>query len=395
MTTAAGTRWRVALADNTIDQPEIDAVTEVLRSRWLSAGPVTRRFEQEFAERLGAPGAVAVSSGTAALHLATMALDLRPGDEVIVPSLSFVASAAVVALQGATPVFADVHSETDLTVDSTDVARLVTARTRAIVPMHYGGYPADLTALRATADRHGLRLVEDAAHAPAVRAGDRMVGVHGDLGCFSFFATKNLTVGEGGMVVAEDADLLERIRLSRSHSLSSSTWDRQRSATTGYDVAGIGLNYRPTEVSSALGRVQLTRLDGDRARRRALVAIYHHQLREVPGLTIPFLGRSGDTAHHLMAVVLPRQVDREAVRTALAAAGVQTSVHYPPTHLFSFYRRRFPGARRPLPVTESVAPRLLSLPLHSRMSDRDATLVAQTLARTLTGTSHLTKGAQR
>lgn len=376
-------RWRVTLADNTVDEPEIAAVTEVLRSRWLSAGAQTAAFEREFAERSGAADAVAVSSGTAALHLAMMALDLGPGDEVIMPALTFVASAAVVALTGATPVLADVRAPEDLTVDPADVARLVTARTRAVVAMHYAGYPADLAALRAVTDRHGAALVEDAAHAPVVEYDGAMLGTHGDLGCFSFFATKNVTAGEGGMVLARDPALLERIRLTRSHHLTTSTWDRLHSGDASYDVPGIGLNYRPTEVSAALGRVQLGKLAQDRQRRRALVATYRELLDAVPGLLLPFGDRTGDSALHLMPVLLPAGTDRGAVREVLAAAGVQTSVHYPPVHHLSAYRGSAGATRSALAVTEAVAPRLLSLPLHSRMSDDDAALAARTLRHAL------------
>jgi dTDP-4-amino-4,6-dideoxygalactose transaminase len=379
-TTLSAPRWRVTLADNTIDDREIGAVTEVLRSRWLSAGGRTRRFELEFARLLGLPDAVAVSSGTAALHLAAMALDLRPGDEVIIPSLSFVASAAVTALLGATPVFADIRSERDLTIDPDDVKGLITERTRAVVAMHYGGYPADVAALRGLADHHGLCLIEDAAHAPVVRQGDRMLGTYGDIGCFSFFATKNITTGEGGMVVARDPGVLDRIRRMRSHFLAASAWDRMRANVADYDVPGLGLNYRPTEISSALGRVQLGKLDDDRTRRRGLAAAYRSSLAGTGSLTIPFRDTAGDSAHHLMAVLLPAGSDRPAVRAKLAAAGIQTSVHYPPTHCLSFYRRTFASSGHALPVTEAVAPRLLSLPLHSRMSDDDARLVAETLA---------------
>jgi dTDP-4-amino-4,6-dideoxygalactose transaminase len=362
---------RLTLADPTIGAEEIDAVREVLESRWLSAGPVTAAFERDFAAALGVPDAVAVSSGTAALHLAVMALGLGPGDEVIVPSLSFVASAAVTALCGATPVFADVRSELDLTIAADDVARLVTPRTRAIVAMHYGGFPCDLEALAAVARDSGASLIEDAAHAPVVRAGAAMLGTAGAAGCFSLYVTKNVTAGEGGMVVARDAGLLGRARALRSHAMARSD-DPGRQPTGGYDVTGLGLNYRPTEISSAIGRVQLGRLPDDRARRRSLVAVYREALAAVPGLVIPFADRQGDSAHHLMAVLLPPGIDRADLQASLAASGVQTSVHYPPTHLFSFYRRTFPTAGRRLPVTESVAGRLLSMPLHGRMLDEDA-----------------------
>ncbi|WP_158883770.1 DegT/DnrJ/EryC1/StrS family aminotransferase [Amycolatopsis anabasis] len=375
-------QWQVAFADNTIGEPEIEAVTEVLRSRWLSAGPRTRDFEREFAAALDVPDAVAVNSGTAALHLAMMNLDLRPGDEVIVPALTFVASAAVTAMLGATPVFADVRSELEPTIDPADADRLVTGRTKAIVAMHYGGHAADVEALRTVAADHGIALIEDAAHAPRVRANGGMLGTFGALGCFSFFATKNVTTAEGGMVVARDPEVLERIRLMRSHWMTTSTWQRAQSGQSGqagYDVAGLGLNYRPNEITAALGRVQLRKLSADRTRRRELVARYHQALAGIPGLGIPFAGRTGDSAHHLMAVLLPASADRDAVRDALARAGVQTSMHYPPTHRFSFYRDNFASAHRELPVTDRISGRLLSLPLHGRMSDDDVLLVARAL----------------
>ncbi|MFI5661899.1 DegT/DnrJ/EryC1/StrS family aminotransferase [Streptomyces sp. NPDC051684] len=371
----------VNLADNTIGDEEIAAVEKVLRSGWLSPGPETSAFEEEFAAALGASAAVAVSSGTAALHLAVLALGLRPGDEVIVPSLSFVASAAVVALHGGVPVFADVLSETEPTVSPSEVERLIGPRTRAVVVMHNAGYPARVREIVALAARHGVTVIEDAAHAPVVRHGNQALGTFGDLGCFSFFATKNLTTGEGGMVVARDPELLGRVRSLRSHCLTRTTWDRVQTGGADYDVPGLGLNYRPTEISSAIGRVQLSRLPADRATRAALTHRYHRLLTEVPGLTLPFARHEEDSAYHLLVVLLPPGVPREEVRAALSAAGVQTSVHYRPTHLFSYYRDHYPAG--PLPVSEAMADRLLSLPLHARLTESDVDHVVAALAAAL------------
>ncbi|MFC9434476.1 aminotransferase class I/II-fold pyridoxal phosphate-dependent enzyme [Nocardia sp. NPDC057030] len=379
--------WRVTLADNTIDHEEIEAVTEVLRSRWLSPGQQTRAFEQEFAEALGCADAVAVSSGTAALHLALRALGIGPGDEVILPSLSFVSAAAMVVLQGGTPVFADVRSDVDPTVDPVDVRGLITGRTRAIVAMHYGGYAADLPALVAIARTCGIALIEDAAHAPVVGAAGAMLGAVGDIGCFSFFATKNLTTGEGGMVVAKDSAVLDQVRAARAHCLTASTWDRLHSGAADYDVRAVGLNYRPTEISSAIGRVQLRKLAQDRRCRRELTAGYRARLAAVPGVVVPFADRTDDSALHLMPVLLPTGIDRDKVRTALRDSGIQTSVHYPPTHRFSFYRDNVDSARRPLPITDDIAGRLLSLPLHARMTDADVALVVDRLFDTVIGLS--------
>ncbi|WP_328603277.1 DegT/DnrJ/EryC1/StrS family aminotransferase [Amycolatopsis sp. NBC_00345] len=372
---------QVRLADNTIGDEEIEAVGDVLRSGWLSAGPRTELFERAFAGALGTTDAVAVSSGTAALHLAVLELGLRPGDEVIVPTLSFVASAATVALHGGVPVFADVISESEPTISPAEVERLLGPRTRAVVVMHYAGYPARTREIIAIAHRHGATVIEDAAHAPVVDDGG-MVGTLGDVGCFSFFATKNMTTGEGGMIVARDPEALGRMRAMRSHCLSRSTWQREQTGGADYDVAAIGLNYRPTEISSAIGRIQLGRLAADRRQRRLLTARYHERLGEISGLGLVFSGHRGDSAHHLLPVVLPHGVSRHQVRAFLNASGVQSSVHYQPTHLFSYYRERRRTTEQ-LPVSEAMADRLLSLPLHARMTTGDVDHVAGTLAEIL------------
>ncbi|MET7399554.1 DegT/DnrJ/EryC1/StrS family aminotransferase [Dactylosporangium sp. NPDC005572] len=374
----------IMLADTTVGDAEIAAVTEVLRSRWLSAGPVTRSFELEFAAALGVGDAVAVSSGTAALHLAMLSLDLRPGDQVIVPSLTFVAGAAVVALHGATPVFADVRSPDDLTIDPADVARLLNPAVRAVVATHYAGRAADLTALRDLLAGTPVTLVEDAAHAPVVAHPAGALGTVGDVGCFSFFATKNLTTGEGGMVVAADPDRLARIRRLRSHSLTRATWERSTDAVASYDVDDVGLNYRPTEIASAIGRVQLGRLPGERRRRAALAARYRAGLGDVPGLGLPGAAAQPDEAHHLFPVLLPDGADRDAFRAALWRNRVQTSVHYQPIHHMSLYRRRYRGTGRPLPVLDALAGRLVSLPLHALLSDADADHVVHAVRAALT-----------
>jgi dTDP-4-amino-4,6-dideoxygalactose transaminase len=389
--TARDTRREVSFAENTVDQEEAEAVAAVLKSGWLTADRRTRAFEEEFAAAAGAQDAVFVSSGTAALHLSVLALGLRPGDEVIMPSLSFVSAAAVCALHGVVPVFADIRGAHDLTVDPSDLERLITARTKAIVVMHYGGHPAAVEEARALADRHGLYLIEDAAHSPMVERPSGMLGTIGDIGCFSFFSTKNLTTGEGGMVLARDSAVLARVRGMRSHCIDGSSRSRTASGTSGYDIAGIGLNYRPTEIAAAIGSVQLTKLAADRSLRGALVDRYRRRLSGVPGLTVPFADRTVDSAHHLLAVVLPPGTDRDRVREQLRGAGVPTSVHYPPTHLMTFYRddprglRTAAAATERLPQTEQVVGRLLSQPLHARLTAAEVDHVADRLTAALAG----------
>lgn len=374
----------VQLSDNTVGDEEIAAVAEVLAGRWLSVGPMTRRFEREFAGAVGVADAVAVSSGTAALHVALAASGVGPGDQVIMPSLSFVAGAAMTVLLGATPVFADVCSDHDLTVDADAVRSLVTSRTKAIIAMHYAGYAADIARLREIATDSRVTLIEDAAHAPVVRAPAGMLGTIGDIGCFSFYATKNVAMGEGGIVVAADAGRLAACRAMRSHCMTVSAWDRDRGLQSDYDVTGLGMNYRPTDITCAIGAVQLGRLVSDRERRRSLVIRYRELLTQVPSLILPFADRdlcAEDSALHLLVVLLPQRTNRGAVRDAMRQRGVATSVHYPPTHQFTFYRDRLPAPT--LPTTDRIAGRLLTLPLHARMTEDDAAYVVATLQSSL------------
>jgi dTDP-4-amino-4,6-dideoxygalactose transaminase len=360
----------IALVDPDIGPAEIEAVTRVMRSGWVSIGAETAAFEADFAAALGVDEAVAVSSGTAALHLACAALGLGPGDEVVVPSLTFVATASAVRMTGAQPVFADVAGPTDLSVDPASVAAAITPRTRAVIAVHYGGWPADLVTLRAVTNAAGITLIEDAAHAPVLATPAGMAGTVGDIGCFSFHATKNLTTGEGGMVVARDPALLASVRALRSHAFTPSG-----------DIDRVGFNYRPTDLTSAIGRVQLTRLAEDRALRRRRTAEYHGLLGPVAAAPVHPPGSL--SAHHLLPILLPEPVDRSVVQAALQSCAIQTRVHYPPIHRYSAYR---PPAGQPspqLPRTDSLAPRLLTLPLHRRMTTGDVEVVVAALAGAL------------
>jgi dTDP-4-amino-4,6-dideoxygalactose transaminase len=368
------THWTVPLMDVSLGAEEMDAVAGVVRSGWLSMGPLTRRFEEDFARFLGAPFALAVANGTAALHLACLALGLGPGDEVLCPALTFVATTNAILYTGARPVFVDITGPDDLNLSPADAARKVTPRTKAIMAVHYAGYPCDLDGLGAVAREHNLKIIEDAAHAPGAwhrsAGGDRMVGTVGDVGCFSFFANKNLTTGEGGLVVCRDPEMAERMRRARSHGMTSLTWDRHRGHGFDYDVTCLGYNYRLDEMRAALGSVQLAKLPAANARRRELTRRYRQELQDLPGITMPFGPDLSTSACHLFPVVLPPGADRPAFMTALAAAGIQTSVHYPPIPRFSAYQRLWPpGFDHGLPQTETVAPRLVTLPLFPTMTE--------------------------
>jgi dTDP-4-amino-4,6-dideoxygalactose transaminase len=373
--------WRVPLSDIEVDDELMAAAADTLRSGWWSMGPRVAEFEQAFAAYVGTRHAFAVSSGTSALHLALAACGCGPGDEVIVPSLTFVAAANTIRHAGAEPVFCDIRGADDLNLDVASVEAAIGPRTKAIAVLHYGGHPCDLEGVLALAEEHDLVVVEDAAHALGASAGGRMCGAVGRAGCFSFFSNKNLPIGEGGMVVTDDDGVADRIRLLRSHGMTTLTWDRHRGHAHSYEVVTSGFNYRLDEVRAALGLVQLRRLDDGNAARGRFVARYRARLGDVPGLTVPFAGADDDSAHHLAVVVLPEDVDRDELRSSLQADGIQTSVHYPPVHRFS----AFAGVRRPTPldVTEKLAPRLLTLPLYPSLGEERVDLVAEALVARL------------
>jgi len=361
-----GQPWLVPLSNVSPDAALQRAAADAVASGWWSAGPRVAEFEHRFADMCGGGTALAVANGTAALHLALLALGCGPGDEVLLPSLNFVAAANVIGRLGATPVFCDICGEDDLTVDPDDVEAAITPRTRAIVVMHYGGHPCDMERLLEVAQRHGVAVIEDAAHAPGATLGGRALGGLGDIGCFSFFANKNLPIGEGGMVLTADAEIAERLRLLRSHGMTTMSWDRHRGHANTYDVLVPGFNYRMDDIRAALGIVHLERLAAGNAARGRIVEEYRSELHGWNGIHLPFEPHaSAVPAHHLAVILLPVGASREAVRTSLAQDRVQTSVHYPPSHRFSWYRSN--AGSRPLPVTETVADRLLTLPLYPDM----------------------------
>ena len=357
--------WDVPLADVIVTDEDIGIVSEVYRSGWLSMGPRTEELEARLAEYVGARHAVAVSSGTAALHLMCLAVELGPGDEVIVPSMTFVATANAVAYTGARPVFADIVSVTEpwLSVEAARAA--ITDRTRAIMAMSYGGHPGQIAELQQLCDERGLILLEDAAHGLGTRLGHQHAGTFGAMGAFSFFSNKNLSVGEGGAIVTDDPELDARLRLLRSHGMTTLTWDRHRGHATGYDVVALGFNYRIDEPRAALAAARLTRLDADNRHRARLDTTYREGLKSAD-LNCALTAESPiSSAHHLFCVVLPEDCDRDGFRDRLTQARIQTSMHYPPVHRFAIYD----DGQTALPVTEEYAARTVTLPMFAHMSD--------------------------
>lgn len=355
-----------------LDEDDIAAVVEVLRSDWLTTGPKVAEFEAALAGVAGVPHAVAVSSGTAALHAGMAALGIGPGDEVIVPALTFAASANCVVYQGGTPVFADVDPDT-LLIDPASAASLVGPRTRAVVAVDYAGQPCDYPALRELADRHGLALVADACHSLGGALDGRPVGSLADLSAFSFHPVKHIATGEGGAVTTADPELAERLRVFRNHGITTDHRQRSQSGAWHYELVDLGFNYRLSDIACALGISQLHKLPAFVARRQELAARYDDMLAGVR----PLVTRPGVShAYHLYVVRAPR---RDEAFAALRDRGIGANVHYVPVHLHPFYRERFGTGPGLCPAAEAAYEEILSLPMFPAMDDRDVDEVAEAL----------------
>ena len=366
--------WKYLLSDIDFDEREKRAVSDVLDSKWLSMGKKTREFEERFSLYAGTPFALATTNCTTALHLALISLGIGKGDEVIVPSMTFVASSNAILYTGARPVFADILSLKHPLMDPEDIEKKITKHTKAIMVVHYAGYPCDMEKIQSLARKKGLSIIEDAAHAVGSYDGDKMCGTIGDVGCFSFFANKNLPVGEGGMLVTRHKKVYDRVSKLRSHGMTSLTWDRVKGHSYSYDVVDLGYNYRTTEISSALGIVQLGKLRRNNKRRDKIFAEYVKKLSNCYNLLIPFSGiaEEGRYARHLFPIVLDKSIDRLSFISGLKKRGIQTSIHYPPVHTFSYYRKslqKFQALN--LHDTEEYGNRVVTLPMHPLLKRDD------------------------
>jgi perosamine synthetase len=364
-----------------IDNDDTEAVLEVLRSDWLTTGPKVEGFETDFARFVGARAAVAVSSGTAALHAAMYAIGIAPGDEVIVPAMTFVASANCVVFQGGTPVFADVSPHT-LLIDSARVEARITERTKAIIAVDYAGQPCSYDALRILAKSHKLSLVSDASHSTGAVYKGRPVGSLADLTTFSFHPVKNMTTGEGGMVTTDDPALERRLRSFRNHGLTKDSHERERAGSWHYEMDDLGYNYRLTDFQCALGQTQLGKLPGWIQRRREIAGRYDTAFGAMNALTPLALEPDVQHAYHLYVVQLDLKrlkKTRDEMYSALRSQGIGVNVHYMPVHLHPFYGRRFGTHKGMCPVAERAYERIISLPMFPRMTDNDVNIVIATV----------------
>ncbi|MFN8113663.1 MAG: DegT/DnrJ/EryC1/StrS family aminotransferase [Solirubrobacterales bacterium] len=375
---------QIPVFDVRVTDDDLAAVEAALRSGWLTMGERTERFELEFAQSIGSEHCVAMSSCTAALHVACMAADVGPGDEVIVPSMTFAATANAVRYTGATPVFADVVSEIDLGMDVDHAESLITERTKAIIPVHYAGYAVEIERLARLCEERGLFLIEDAAHAPSAHSapGGAKLGSFGDAGCFSFFPNKVLGVGEGGCLVTDSGEVAERARRLRSQGMTAVSIDRHRGSATGYDVLERGYNYRFDDPRAALLLSRFHRLEPELVERRKVVARYRELLGDIAEIAIPYSDfELGCSSCYLMGVVAADATTRRGLRERLSDRhGIQTTM-YPAVHKFTAYREAY--GEISLPRTERVAEGLFSIPLFPHITAEQQDRVAEGLRESI------------
>jgi len=372
--------WQVPLSAVHLTDADIEAANEVYRSGWLSMGPRTEELERAFAEYARSGHCLAVSSCTAGLHLAMLGIGLGPGDEAVVPSITFVASANAIAYTGARPAFAEIAGVDRPWLSPETAERAITPDTKAIVAVSYGGHPGEIEGLRELAEERGLALIEDAAHGSGSWLGDRHLGTFGLAGAISFSAGKNLGIGEGGVLLTDDDELAERVRLTRWHGVTRSIWERHQATTESYDVAGLGFNYRIDDARAALARSRLSRLDDDNRRRAAIESAYRAELGDLPGLSL--LAKPPESArvsNSMFAVVLDVGIDRDAFRDSLAHSGIQTSVHFAPVHRFELYA----AGGDELPVADAFAARAVSLPMFAELEKGQQAHVVEAVRKAL------------
>ncbi len=374
--------WKVQLFKLNYDSQESEAVKDVVDSGWITMGEKTKEFESKFSNMLGNNiYATAVSSGTASLHMALLGLGIGSGDEVIIPALTFVADINVVKMVGATPVLADCSSYSNWNISAETIKTQITPKTKAVVVVHYGGYPCEMDKIVTLCKRRGLYLIEDVAHAPDAKYKGKACGTFGDYGCFSFFTNKNLSVGEGGMLITKNKQLAKRAREFRSHGMSALTLDRHRGRAISYNVSNVGLNYRIDEMRSAIGLVQLKKLKDANRKRAYLVDRYIKKLSSIKEISIPFQNiKNIEPVYHIFPILLSPNIDRVWLINRLKRVGIQSSIHYPIFKEFTAFKDL---NLNPAPIAEDIARRELTLPLYPTMSFSDIDYISDSLSKIL------------
>ncbi len=375
--------YKIPLFDLNYDKEEEEIVLRTIRSKWISMGPNVVALERTFSEHLNIKNAIAVTNCTAALHLALLVLGIKEGDEVIVPSLTFVATVNAVRYVGATPVFADITSYEDFSIDPIEIETKITDRTKAIIVMHYGGFACNMDEIMRIAKKYNLYVVEDAAHALSAEYKGRKLGTFGDIGCFSFFSNKNITCAEGGILVTDNDDYTRKARLLRAHGMTTLSYDRAKGHATDYDLIGLGYNYRMDDIRGSLALVQLGKLKTDIDKRAELRKYYCDNLMQIDEIIIPYEEFEHKSSNYIFPILLKNgNVEkRNIVRQRLAEAGIQTSVHYPAVHKFSIYQQYEAN----LPKTDYVSVNEITLPMYYSLQVKEVHYICSTLRNIIRG----------
>jgi UDP-4-amino-4,6-dideoxy-N-acetyl-beta-L-altrosamine transaminase len=373
-----GTQW--------FDEKEINEVVDSLKSSWITTGPKMQLFEEQFKKFRESKYAVAVNSGTAALHVSTSSINIKPGDEVITTPLTFVASANCVVYRGGTPVFADIKKDT-YNIDPNEIRKKITDKTKAIIPVHFAGQPCDMDEICEIAEEHNLFIIEDAAHAIDAEYKGKKIGNIGDLTVFSFHPVKNMTTAEGGMVTTNNEKLYEKLLMFRTHGISKDAAKRfGKSGGFYYDMQYLGFRYNMSELHASLGIHQLDKLESFQKRRREIVKIYNRELQNLDEITIPFVKSDVKHSWHLYVIQIDLnklRVDRDYIFKALREENIGVNVHYIPVHYHSYYQKKYGLKKGILPNVESLFPRIITIPLFPKMSNDDVYDVINALVKVL------------
>jgi dTDP-4-amino-4,6-dideoxygalactose transaminase len=358
--------YKIPLFDLNYGEEEEKAVIDTLRSKWISTGPRCDEFEKLFAESLDAKYALTVSNCTVSLHLALRLLGIKDDDEVIVPSLTFVASVNAIKYVNAKPVFCDIQSYEDINISPEAIEQAITPKTKAIIVVHFGGFPCDMEKIMGIAQKHNLKIIEDACHGPLSEYQGKKLGTFGDISCFSFFSNKNLSTGEGGMLVTNNEEYYNKAKLLRSHGMTSLSFERSKGHTTVYDVLEFGYNYRLDDIRASIGIVQLKKLKSDLDKRALLREKYIECLENIEQIIIPFKNHSAFVSNYIFPIVLKDSTaeKRDLLRAKLQEDGIQSSIHYPAAHRFSIYK----DLQCNLPNTEYVADNEITLPMFGKVT---------------------------
>lgn len=373
--------YQIPLFKLNFDDQELKAVTETIESRWISIGPKCTELEEKFAEMLGVKYAISMSNCTDALHLACILNGVGEGDEVLCPSLTFAASVNCIRYVGAHPVFCDIEGLHSMNIDPEEIEKKITPRTKAIIVVHMAGFPAKMDRIMEIAQKHNLKVIEDACHGPLSEYKGKKLGTIGDVGTFSFFSNKNISTGEGGMLVTNNTELANRCRLLRSHGMTTMSYQRAAGHATSYDIVDLGYNFRMDDIRASIGIVQLKKLRPDLEKRVKVREYYLQKLSEIGNIIIPFKDNTEFVSNYIMPIVLKDSTaeERDAFRDYLHANGIQTSNHYPPIHKFSIYQKY----NASLPITEYVCDNEVTLPMYGDLSTGEIDFIAETIRKFL------------